>query len=136
MMASKKMAVLSLLTFFLLGTGFGLLLDRSVLRPGPPKFKDKGGPHHKGDFLFDMFTQELGLTTTQQDSLRVMLAELRNEFEIAGKQYFERAEEIRKQFGRNFEQILDDKQKEKYREMVAKFEKDRKEFEKRQRPPR
>ncbi len=128
MMSSKKTAVLSLLTFFLLGTAFGLLLDRSFLRKGPPRH----GPRHEGkDFFFEYFTQELQLDSSQQDSLRAMLADLRKSFEMAGKEHFERMEQLRIQFGKDFEKILNPEQQVKFREMTEKFERQRAESDRR-----
>ena len=125
MMASKKTAILSLLTAFLLGAAAGILVDRFLSNkpPKPPRFSSRS------DFLFDMFTKELELTPTQQDTLRAMLAQIREQFKAAGKLHYERTEAIRRQFGSDLEKILNDQQRVKYQDMVAKFERDRQTFE-------
>lgn len=125
MMSSKKTAILSLLTVFLLGAAVGIVVDRFLINK-PPKPPRSGV---RGDFLFEMFTKELELTATQQDTLRTILAQIREQFKAAGQLHFERTEEIRKQFGSDFEKILNDQQRAKYQEMVAKFERDHRPFE-------
>jgi Spy/CpxP family protein refolding chaperone len=124
MISSKKTAVLILATVFLMGTAFGIFLNHAVLKKLPLRPKH-GSP---GDFVFEKFTRDLSLTSVQQDSLKAMLDELKEQFKEAGQAHFQHMEEIRLSFNEKFEQILTEEQKSKYREMVAGFERERKSF--------
>lgn len=124
MISSKKTAVLSLVTVFLMGAAFGIFLNHAVLKKLPPRPKDSS----PGDFIFEKFTRDLSLTSVQQDSLKAMLNMLREQFKSAGQAHYQQFEQIRHKFNEEFEQILTEEQKSKYREMVADFEKERKSF--------
>jgi Spy/CpxP family protein refolding chaperone len=124
MISYKKTAVLSLITIFLLGTAFGIFLNHVVLGKFSPHPKH-GSP---SDFLFEKFTRDLSLTSPQQDTLRTMLNELREQNKSLGQAQHQQNEQIRLKFNEKFEQILTEEQKTKYREMVAGFERERKSF--------
>lgn len=117
-MTTKKNAILSLISIFLIGMVVGMILQRTVLedRHQPRKHKPPS------DFFFQVFTKELSLSTTQQDSLKILLANLGKEYERVRIEQFEQHMQIRKNFENEFKKILDDDQKQKYNKMIEDFD--------------
>jgi len=117
-MTSKKNAILSLISIFLIGVVVGMVLQHMVLedRPQPRKHRPPN------DFFFEVFTKELSLSITQQESLKTMLADLGKEYERVRIEQFEQHMRIRKSFENEFKKILDDNQKQKYDKMIEDFD--------------
>ena len=122
MIPSKKIAILSFVTVFIAGIAVGVVLEDLV-------FDKKRREHKRRDpnnYLFEKFTQELSLTKTQQDSLKSMLNEFKEKHKKLNKKRFEDFEQIRLEFNRDFQKILDEKQLLRYDKMVKEFEERRK----------
>ncbi|MBN1464997.1 hypothetical protein JXA02_04500 [candidate division KSB1 bacterium] len=122
MTPSKKIAILSFITVFIAGIAVGVVLEDLV-------FDKKQADRRKGDpndFLFAKLTQELSLTTAQQDSLRSMLDKIKEEHRKLNRKRFENFEQIRLKFDQEFRKILDEKQMTRYDEMMQEFETRRK----------
>jgi hypothetical protein len=122
MASSKKIAILSLITVFIVGLAAGVALDRFVF--------DKKRPEHRrrdpNEFLFEKFTRELSLTKAQQDTLQMLLDDIKEKHKVLSKKRHEEYDKIRQEFEIEFRKILTSEQLNRYNEMIRQFEERRK----------
>ena len=121
MLKSKKVALASVITIFLLGLILGIVADRYLLL----RYFHSG--HKRGQIdLVQMFKKELNLTVEQQEKLKELLAELREEHEKIRKSTKPDYKRINREFREKFSKVLDEEQKKKFNELNERFDKRRK----------
>ncbi len=121
MLKSKKIALASIITIFLLGFVLGIVADRYVLF----RFFHDGHRHGQNN-LVQIFNKELNLTVEQQEKLKELLKELREKHGIIRKSVGPEYKRITKEFEDKFSQILDETQKKKFKEINEEFREKRK----------
>lgn len=114
-MTSKNQAILSLTGIFLLGIALGFVVDSFVLhnkdhKPEPPN-------------LVELFTKQLELNHEQQAKLEQLLDDLKKKHDSIRSETHKRFECVRAEFNDQFMQILTQAQQEKFKKMIADFEK-------------
>ena len=129
MASSKKIAILSLITVFIIGLAAGVALDRLV-------FDKKRHDHRKRDpneYFFEKFTRELSLTKAQQDTLQILLDDIKEKHNALSKKRRKEYEKIRQEFETDFRKILTPEQVSRYNEMIREFEERRARFKEKER---
>ena len=117
MIPSKKIAIFSFITVFIVGIAVGVVFDNLVIDKKPDRRR-----HNPNDFLFDKFTTELSLSQTQQDTLQVLLDQIKEKNKKLGDKRHQEFKKIRKEFDSEFRKILSSEQMSRYDEMVREFE--------------
>jgi len=121
MLKSKKIALASIITIFLLGLVIGIGADRYVL------LRLSHDRHRHGrNNLVQMFNKELNLTIEQQEKLKELLKELRENHDKIRQSNRPEYKRITKEFEDKFSRILDVSQKKKFNEINERFRKKRK----------
>ena len=118
MTRSKKLAIASFLTIFLVGIVLGLVLERFVLENCPAK-QPKGDP---SDFIYKKFTERLSLDEEQKSELKRLLAEIKEQHRQIRKQDHKKYKTIQQEFDAAFRTILTEEQLVIYEQMVKEFE--------------
>jgi hypothetical protein len=118
MMSSKNKAILSFIAVFLVGIAVGVLFENLVL----DKKQQNRKRQDPNKFLFEKFTNELSLSTEQQDSLQVLLDDIKEKHRELGKKRHENYERIRSEFDVEFRKILSPDQLLRYDEIIREFE--------------
>lgn len=119
MLSSKNTAILSFITIFIAGIAVGVMWDNFVLDKKPRDNRR----HDRGARILEKFTQELSLTQTQQDTLRMLLDQIKIKHQKLDERRHEEFEKIRSEFDAEFQKILTSEQKIKYEKMVQEFKK-------------
>ena len=120
MLKTKKVALASIITIFLLGMVLGILADRYIIL----RYFKNG--HRRGQMnLVQMFNKELNLNVEQQAKLKELLAELREKHENIRKSSRPEYKKITQEFREKFSQVLNDEQRKKFNEINEKFDKRR-----------
>ncbi len=125
MLSSQKLALLSIITTFFVGMVLGVVVERFVFDKRPEKH------HDINEHLLDKFTEELSLTPAQQDTLKVMLDEIKEKHREVRRQSYQEYKRIREEFEQKFSSILTQDQAARYKEMVEEFEREREKHKKR-----
>ncbi|MBN1478840.1 hypothetical protein JXA70_01060 [candidate division KSB1 bacterium] len=119
MLSSKNTAILSFITIFIAGIAVGVMWDNFVLNKKRPENRRRD---HNAQIL-KKFTQELSLTETQQDTLKMLLDEIKMKHQKLDEKRHEEFEKIRSEFDGKFTKILTSEQKVRYEQMVQEFKK-------------
>ena len=125
MLSSQKLALLSIITTFFVGMVLGVVVERFVFDKRPEKHRDIN------EHLLDKFTEELSLTPAQQDTLKVMLDEIKEKHREVRRQSYQEYKRIREEFEQKFSSILTQDQAARYKEMIEEFEREREKYKKR-----
>ncbi len=129
MMSSKNKAVLSFITIFIIGVAVGVLLENFVL----DKKQHDRRRQDPNKILFEKFTRELSLSVTQQDTLQVLLDDVKEKHKVLGQKRHEDFERIRQEFDVEFRKILTNEQLTRYEEIIREFEENAKKWRNKQR---
>ncbi|MBN2410451.1 hypothetical protein JXQ31_02090 [candidate division KSB1 bacterium] len=121
MLKSKRIALASIIIIFLSGLVLGIISDRYILCLLPHDDHRRGGKS-----LVTIFTEELKLTAEQQEKLKELLKELRENHDKIRKSVEPEYRRLRKQFDDDFSQILDEIQKKKFIEFNNRIREKRK----------
>lgn len=123
MLSSKKFALLSIITTFLVGVALGVVVERFVFDTHH-KYDKRDDPN---EHIMQKFTTELSLTPAQQDTLAMLLDDIKEKHRALRKERHKEYERIRKEFEQEFSSILDERQAARYEEMVREYEREREE---------
>ncbi len=117
MLHSKRMALASLITIFLLGIVLGIAGERYVFRHWKQTRHPRGN-----DFMIKDFTQKLNLTAEQQAQLKALLKEIREKYEQVRNSMDPEFERISLEFREKFAQTLNEQQKTIFEQMNKEFD--------------
>ena len=110
-MSSKRVAILSLISIFILGFALGLLTEHFVLHRGkehePPK-------QSRESRYISALTEELELTEEQQQQLQMLLEELKEKHDKINKSTKPDHRKVREEFNAAFIKILTPEQAKKF----------------------
>ena len=122
-MTLKKSAILTLIAIFIFGFSFGFVTNKLFSDKNPPREKKS---HYDENSLVDQFTRELELSQIQQDTLRVLLKQVREKYNIIRKSKFTQYDQVKKMFNEKFSTFLTEEQQIKFVEFNKKYDNRRK----------
>ncbi len=117
-MSVKTKAVFLFITIFIVGLVVGIALEKKVLDKKDHRHKNR----NPNSYLFEKFTSELSLTTTQQDTLKMLLDEIKEKKRILDEKRRQELDKSRLEFESDFRKILNAEQAQRYDEMRREFE--------------
>ena len=121
MIKSKKLALASFLTVFLIGLVLGIILERLVLDNSHSKRRR----HDPGDFIFKKFTERLSLEEEQKVELKALLADIKEKHRGLRKENRTHYKAFQEEFNADFRKILTEQQIVLFDELLKEFEKKR-----------
>jgi len=126
----KFWIIFSLIITFAAGIAGGIFIDKLFIKEKIER--PRRGPAPSPSREIEILTQELNLTTEQQEKIREIFKNNEESFRSLRKDFFERLSTMRTQLRNEINSVLTEEQRKKFEAMIEKFESQmRKEQEKR-----